>query len=558
MKFGRIAVAEAAGAILAHGLKGDGYAFRKGRVLSPADLEVLRRASVGEIVAARLEPGDVGEDRAAGRIAAALAGAGVTLSAAATGRCNLFAERAGVVLVDGKRIEAINLVDEAVTAATLAPFARVAAGQMLATVKIIPFAAPDPAVARCVHIAGDGGPPLAVAAFAPHRVGLVQTRLPGLKARVLETSRDVTAARLESLGSRLAADVVVAHEIPAVAAAIERQRADGCDPILVLGASAIVDRRDVVPSAVTGLGGVVIHLGMPVDPGNLLMLAAIGATRIIGLPGCARSPKTNGCDWVLERLLAGATVEGADIMRMGVGGLLTEIAGRPLPRRRATAGATAGATTGRATAPPPAPVAALVLAAGRGRRFAGGNKLLASFRGRPLVRWAAEAALASRARPVVVVVGHDAAAIEAALAGLPVRLVANPRHADGLSTSLRAGLARLPADIAGAVVLLADMPLVAAAHIDRLIEAFRIDGREPVCVPVHDGRRGNPVLWPARLFAPLMRIEGDVGGRALLASAAEPVVEVAMADPAVLIDVDDGERLVSLTAVPGTAPIEGG
>ena len=113
------------------------------------------------------EPLGVGRHVVPAEVAAALAGTGVALSAAATGRSNLFAESAGVVLIDGKRIEAINLVDEAVTAATLAPFARVTAGQILATVKIIPFAAPDTAVARCVDIAGDGGPPLAVAAFAP-------------------------------------------------------------------------------------------------------------------------------------------------------------------------------------------------------------------------------------------------------------------------------------------------------------------------------------------------------------------------------------------------------
>lgn len=547
MKFGPVAVAEAEGAILAHGLKGDGFAFRKGRVLSAADLDRLRAAGIAEVVVARLEAGDVGEDEAAAQVAAALAGADVRLSAAATGRCNLFADRAGVALIDRARIEAINLIDEAITVATLAPFARVTAGQMLATVKIIPFAAPGGAVARCVDIAAAGRPPLAVAAFAPHRVGLVQTRLPGMKASVLEATRRVTAVRLEALGSQLAADALVAHEDGAVAVAIDHQRAAGCDPVLVLGASAIVDRRDVVPQAVSRLGGNVLHLGMPVDPGNLLMLAAIDAIRIVGLPGCARSPKTNGCDWVLERLLAGLPLDGAEIMRMGVGGLLTEIASRPLPRRRATE-PPAVRTTARAMPAAPAPVAAIILAAGHGRRFVGGNKLLAAFRGQPLIRWVAEAALASEARPVVVVVGHDAASVEAALAGLTVRVIPNPEHARGLSTSLRAGLVGLPPDIAGVLVLLADMPLLTAAHLDRLIATFRGDGRQPVCLPVHGGRRGNPVLWPARLFPALMRIEGDMGGRALLASA-EPLVEVAMPDAGVLTDVDDAEGLSRLVAV---------
>ncbi|MFO1128286.1 MAG: molybdopterin-binding/glycosyltransferase family 2 protein [Rhodospirillales bacterium] len=557
MKFGAFPVDEVEGAILAHSLKGTGFAFRKGRVLTSDDVAVLRRAGIGTVVAARLEPGDIGEDEAAARLAAALIGGGadadVHPSVAATGRCNLFAAAAGVARIDAGRIDAINLIDEALTVATLPPFARVAAGEMLATVKIIPFAAPQAAVVRGIAVAGDGPPPLRVAAFAPHRAGLVQTRLAGLKASLLTKTRQVTAARLEALGSRLAADTVVAHETAAVAAAIERQRQDGCDPILVLGASAIVDRRDVVPSAVVHLGGRVIHLGMPVDPGNLLMLAAVGATRIVGLPGCARSPRTNGCDWVLERLLAGLPVDGADIMRMGVGGLLSEIPARPLPRRQATESPTAEPPPAAKTADPspPPPVAAVILAAGRGSRFAGGNKLIAAYSGVPLVRRATEAALASQAMPVVVVVGHHAAAIEAALAGLPVRIVENGRYREGLSTSLGGGIAALPASVAGALILLADMPLITAAHLDRLIAAFRSAPGEPaVCIPVHAGRRGNPVLWPARLFPALMALEGDVGGRALFA-AAEPVLEVAMADPAVLLDVDDAQALAALATAGG-------
>ncbi|MFO1154630.1 MAG: molybdopterin-binding/glycosyltransferase family 2 protein [Rhodospirillales bacterium] len=548
MKFGTVAVAEAAGTILAHGLKGDGFAFRKGRLLTAGDLAMLGAAGIDSVVVARLETGDIPEDEAARRVASAIAGAGISLSAAATGRCNLFAAEAGVACIDAARIEAINLVDEAVTVATLPPFARVSRGRMLATVKIIPFAAPEAALVRCVDLAGRGGAPLAVAAYAPHRVGLVQTRLAGLKTSVIDATRQVTAARLQALGSRLVVDEVVAHKVPAVAAAIQRQRAEGCDPILVLGASAIVDRQDVVPSAVVHLGGRVTHLGMPVDPGNLLMLAAIGASRVIGLPGCARSPKLNGCDWVLERLLAGLPVEADDIMRMGVGGLLTEIADRPLPRRRATTSAPTPAVQDPA-AQSPAPVAAIILAAGHSSRFAGGNKLLAMFRGRPLILWAVEAALASQARPVVVVVGHDGAAIAEIIAGLPVRVIENTRYAEGLSTSLRTGLAALPTALAGSLVLLADMPLITADHLDRLITAFRFAAEERVCVPVHHGRRGNPVLWPARLFPALMQMEGDRGGRPLLASEAEHLVEVAMGDPGVLIDVDDAEGLAALAPV---------
>ena len=146
-----------------------------------------------------------------------------------------------------------------------------------------------------------------------------------------------------------------------------------CDPILVFGASAIVDRGDVIPSAVVKAGGEVLHLGMPVDPGNLMMLGALGDVPVIGVPSCARSPKLNGFDWVLARVMADVPVRPADIMDMGAGGLLAEIPTRPLPRE------------GKPK-PQRAPrVAAIVLAAGQSSRM-GSNKLLADVGGLPMVR----------------------------------------------------------------------------------------------------------------------------------------------------------------------------
>ncbi len=106
--------------------------------------------------------------------------------------------------------------------------------------------------------------------------------------------------------------------------------------VLVAGASAILDRRDVIPASVVALGGAIDHFGMPVDPGNLLLMARVGATHVLGLPGCARSPRVNGFDWVLRRLVADLPFDAAVLAGMGVGGLLSEISCRPLPRARAT------------------------------------------------------------------------------------------------------------------------------------------------------------------------------------------------------------------------------
>ena len=328
------------------------------------------------------------------------------------------------------------------------------------------------------------------------------------------------------------------HEQAALARAIDEVLKAGAELVIVFGASAIADRRDVIPAAVEAVGGEIEHFGMPVDPGNLMLIGRLRGQAVIGAPGCARSPKENGFDWVLMRLLAGLPVSREDITGMGVGGLLMEIVTRPQPR----------------TEPPEQAVkkerriAAVVLAAGRSTRMGAINKLIAEIGGKPLVRIAAEQALASRAKPVIVVTGHERERVEAALAGLPVRFVHNPDYAEGLGTSLKAGIAAVPADADGAVVCLGDMPQVDAGLIDKLIAAFDPERGALVVVPSIDGRRGNPVVWSRRFFHDLMAIQGDIGARHLIGAYAEAVVEVPVAGEAALTDVDTPESLSAVKA----------
>lgn len=190
-------------------------------------------------------------------------------------------------------------------------------------------------------------------------------------------------------------------------------------------------------------------------------------------------------------------------------------------------------------------IAAIVLAAGLGKRM-DGAKLTAPLDGAPLVRHVAEAAIASRAEPVIVVVGHEAGTIRRALSGLPVGFVDNPGYRSGIAGSLATGLAMVPDDADGAIVLLGDMPRVRAAHIDRLIAAFSPEAGSRICLPTYEGRRGNPVLWERGLFPRLRALSGDRGGRALFADCAGGICEVPMADDAILIDVDTAEALRAL------------
>jgi molybdenum cofactor cytidylyltransferase len=191
-------------------------------------------------------------------------------------------------------------------------------------------------------------------------------------------------------------------------------------------------------------------------------------------------------------------------------------------------------------------IAAIVLAAGRSTRMGAANKLLADVVGMPMVRHAVEAALASQARPVLVVTGHQADDVRVALAGLDVAFVANPDYAMGLSTSLKAGIRAVSKGVDGALVLLGDMPRIEAAHLDAMIVAFASEAGSAIVVPMHEGRRGNPVLWPAALFGDILALQGDVGARRLMARHASQVREIDLGTDAVLMDVDTPEALARL------------
>jgi molybdenum cofactor cytidylyltransferase len=195
----------------------------------------------------------------------------------------------------------------------------------------------------------------------------------------------------------------------------------------------------------------------------------------------------------------------------------------------------------------PTNVGALILAAGRSSRMGNENKLLADMSGAPMVARVARAALASRARPVMVVTGHEADKVRAVLANLAVEIVFNPDYTKGLSSSLKAGIAALAKKSStGALILLGDMPRVTAATIDKLIAAFEQSGGRAICVPEAEGARGNPVLWPKDLFAEMARLSGDKGARDLLARHADRIARVAAPKAEIFADVDTAEDLAAL------------
>jgi len=527
MKFGPASPADAIGGVTVHTLRQGSLVLKKGTTIGPNEVEALNNAGVKEIVVIRLEEGDVSEDIAAGSIARAIAGDGINVERAFTGRSNLFAARAGVLILDRAAVDSINRVDESITFATLPAFKAVVPGEMIATVKIVPFGIDSGLCEMAVAAAKTGG--MSVIPYKIKRVGVVSTQLPGLAPKVIEKTLGVTTERLAPAGASIIAERRVPHEEAALAAAIRELLGLGAERVIVFGASAIADRRDVIPAALEQAGGEIEHFGMPVDPGNLLLIGNAGGIPVMGAPGCARSPVENGFDWVLTRLLAGLKVTRADLTGMGVGGLLMEIVTRPQPRKPGPEGNSN--------------IAAVILAAGCSTRMGGPNKLLADLGGKPMLRIVTERVLASKVSSVTVVTGHQAAEVESALAGLKVKFVRNPDFFAGLASSVKAGIAAVPANADGVVVCLCDRPRSDARLGDSLIEAFAPDRGHLIAVPVSDSRRGNPVLWSRRFFGELMKLDGDIGARNLIAAHAEAVVEVQVEGRGAFLDVDTPEAL---------------
>lgn len=328
MEFGPVPADDATGAVLAHSVHIEGGRLRKGLVLSSEHITQIKQAGHTEITVARLGADDVAENDAAAMLANALVPdaktAGLRIGPAGTGRCNIFAQTPGVAQIDAAAIDAVNAVHPMITVATVPCHARMGAGGMLATVKIISYGVPRVSLAAASAAAQNA---LSLARPTRTKVAFFETMLDTPPS---DKGAKSIAGRVAALGGTFTHGGCCAHDAGALATLLKEAKGD---LILILTASATSDIHDTAPQAVVEAGGAVTHFGMPVDPGNLLFIGDLNGRPVIGLPGCARSPALNGADWVLERLICGIDVTARDIMGMGVGGLLKEIPTRPQPRK---------------------------------------------------------------------------------------------------------------------------------------------------------------------------------------------------------------------------------
>lgn len=552
MIFAEFNINECLGAVLAHSRKLGGKRIAKGRVLNEALIEAFMHEGVTSLVCAKPEKGDRSEDEVASQIAQklleGLAAEDIETSIAATGRVNFKARKAGLIRYDRNQLRAFNLVNEGVGLSLPAHNELLSAGQFIATLKVIPFFLHRDVVAKLLAVLGDA-PLFTFHALTTKKVALIQTYGHALPDKVYQATEIVTRNRLEALGSQLISSFQSAHQTEELTCQIDSAIQKGAEILLICGGSSIVDRQDVIPAAICQLGGQIDQLGLAVDPGNMLMTASIGGVPVIGMPGCARSPKLNGFDWVLQLLLAAIPLDRETLADLAAGGLLSEIASRPMPRIQAE-------KHFRQKAETPQNMACILLAAGQSRRMGGTNKLLMEIRGKPVIRHAAEALCQAGLGDIYVVTGHQPEHLQNCLKGLDVTFVHNPDYASGQASSVVRAISALPEEVSDVLIGLGDMPLMKPALLTALAKQHQEKsgtGLPQITLPTFQieeksemVRRGNPVIWSSAFFADLSGLSGDQGGRQILADYPACIQQLHWPDPHPFMDVDTGEAFAEV------------
>jgi len=529
MKFGEFPLSQSLGAILAHSVRLPSAMLKKGHILTEANITTLAENNISHVMVAILEQGDMAENKAAARLSDHISGDNVTCGQAFTGRANLYAGEAGLVTINAQAVNSLNHIDEAITLATIAQNAIVHKGQMIATVKIIPLGVRQETINNIITEIDAGL--IGLHPFVPKKAIMVQTELSGTTDKIRQKAKKIMTHRLNILGASLNDDLRCPHDIQSLTNLLVKKALGDHDLILIMGASAITDRKDVIPEAIIRAGGELIHFGMPVDPGNLMLLAKLRGKWVLGLPGCSRSPKLNGIDLILSRICAGHDVTRDQVMDMGVGGLLSEYPGRPQPRNR-------GHKEEKKDLDMPRKIGSLILAAGQSKRMGQSNKLLLPFGGDTVLSHVCRQIEAAGLKNIFVVTGHEKAAIEKALTRHDITFFHNDLFEEGMSSSVKLGISSLPDDLDAVIILLGDMPNISADILKRLMAAYHPAEGRLIIIPTHKGKRGNPILWDREFFDEFDKLEGDRGAKILLNEYSDYIEEVEVGSEAIFLDID--------------------
>jgi molybdenum cofactor cytidylyltransferase len=529
---------ESLGSVIAQTYNLPGKTISKGTFMTSEIVDYFKEGDVQNILCAVPDNDDIHEDEAANIISNAIDRSHLYTESASTGRVNFKSRSLCLVRYERELIKEVNLVDESIAFSIVEHNQLLAKNDLIATLKIIPFFTQKKYVDQVISILAKNE------LFKTHslnkkEVSLIQTSFEWQKKSMFKATSNVTRNRLEALDCSLNEEKLIRHDFEVLRSEIRSSIESGIDILLISGASAIIDRSDYIPKAILSEGGEIIQYGLAVDPGNLLLIGKVGNTTVIGMPGCARSPKLNGFDWVLQLLMADIPINREELADMGAGGLLMEIASRPLPRALA-----------KSVSKREKKVMGVILAAGNSTRMGKDNKLLRNIGTAPLIRNTAIEMLKSDLDTCSIVLGYQSDKVADVIKDLNINLILNPLWKEGQASSLRAAINSLDPTYSDLLIMLGDLPGIKSSHINSIIEEHLLtDNRKSkMTIPSFKGQKGNPVIWGRSFFHDLSNLEGDVGGRVLFSQHPAAINLIEMDDPSVVTDTDTPEDFENFLA----------
>jgi molybdopterin biosynthesis enzyme len=322
MKVEKVPVNEAVGYILLHNQAGpDGRkALKKGQRLTQEDIFLLQDLGREQVYVAILADDDIGENEAARRLGQVIAGERLEASSATTGRVNLIATTTGLFKVNLEKLLAINDIT-GITLATIPTNTPVQPKMMTGTIKIIPYGVPQASLKAAEAIAAEASL-VAVKPFIIPKAALITTGSEAAREKVMGGFTPPLRDRLSSYNTELIEGPYLPEDEAKISEALQWALDSGAKLIIIAGETSIMDADDITPRAIKAVGGEIVHYGVPVEPGNLMLLAYRQDIPIVGAPGCARSKSYNVVDMVLPRLAAGERLTRRDLIELGHGGLL--------------------------------------------------------------------------------------------------------------------------------------------------------------------------------------------------------------------------------------------
>ena len=525
MYFGDINVKDSLDCILAHTIVINKKKFSKGTIITEIDKNYFINNKIRTIVCAKLDKNDFHEDKAANIIAETFHNNSIATEKAYTGRANILANKSGLLVIDEEKIRKFNKISDDITIATLNNNSTVKKGEMIATIKIISFAVKDSFIKKIKNTIYKKA--ISINPYIHKKCALILTHHKNKNEKLNSISERRVNERLKNLNCSLDITSYCEHDTKEISKKINIILKKKIDLIMILGSSAIVDIKDKIPEAINFSKGKIIRFGMPVDPGNLLLLGKIKNTHVIGLPGCARSPSLNGFDWVLEKVISGTNITKLNISNMGVGGLLKTLNIRAKSEKESKS----------------YNITNIILAAGQSKRMREMNKLLIKIDNQTMIEKIVDISLKSTANNTIVVLGYENGVLQKLLENKKITTIVNKEYLKGQSSSLQLGISALPEDCDAALIMLGDMPNINSRLINQLIENYNPNDNKSIIIPTYKNKKGNPVLIDREFFPDILSIKGDKGAKDIIKANKKYIKELPQKNSTIVEDIDTKDDL---------------